>query len=89
MKKEGEMMQVSLKAARVNAGMSQKEAAKMIGVSNKTLCNWEKGVSYPSADKIRAYRGRSVTMNVYPGLDTGTYDQRFYPPDDPNSSFHS
>lgn len=46
------MMQVSLKAARVNAGMSQKEAAKMIGVSNKTLCNWEKGVSYPSADKI-------------------------------------
>lgn len=45
-------MQVSLKAARVNAGLSQKAAAKTIGVSNKTLCNWEKGVSYPSAEKI-------------------------------------
>lgn len=45
-------MRVSLKAARVNAGLSQKEAAKAIGVSNKTLGNWEKGTSYPSAEKI-------------------------------------
>ena len=45
-------MQVSLKAARVNAGLSQKAAAKTIGVSNKTLCNWENGISYPSAEKI-------------------------------------
>lgn len=45
-------MQVSLRAARVNAGFSQKAAAQAIGVSNKTLCNWENGVSFPSAEKI-------------------------------------
>lgn len=42
----------SLKAARVNAGMTQKESAKALGVSEKTVVNWEKGESYPLADKF-------------------------------------
>lgn len=46
------MTRMSLKAARVNAGMTQKIAAKEIGVSNKTLCKWEKGETMPKADKI-------------------------------------
>lgn len=45
---------VSLAAARVNAGFSQKEAAAKLGVSNKTLCQWELGTSMPRADKIDA-----------------------------------
>ena len=46
------MFKVTLEAARVNAGISQKEAANLLGISNKTLCSWENGKSYPNADKI-------------------------------------
>ena len=46
------MFKITLAAARVNAGYSQKVAAKLLRISNKTLQNWESGKSYPSADKI-------------------------------------
>ena len=46
------MPKITLKAARVNAGFTQKEAAKALGISNKTLVNWEKGVSFPKADMV-------------------------------------
>lgn len=46
------MAKISLKAARVNTGLSQKEAAALLEISNKTLSNWEKGETFPSAEKI-------------------------------------
>lgn len=46
------MLKITLEAARVNQRFTQKEAAKKLGVSNKTLFNWEKGISFPPADKI-------------------------------------
>lgn len=46
------MPKITLKAARTNAGLSQREAAKILNVSNKTLCNWEKGRTYPKQNKI-------------------------------------
>lgn len=46
------MAQMTLKAARVNAGLTQLDAAKKLDVSNKTLCSWEKGNSMPKANKI-------------------------------------
>ena len=46
------MPKISLAAARVNAGLSQKEAAKKLNVSNKTLWNWENGITTPKSDKI-------------------------------------
>lgn len=48
------MPKISLKAARVNKGLTQKEAATALGVGNKTLWMWENGVSMPKADKIDA-----------------------------------
>ena len=48
------MVQITLKAARVNAGYSQKEAAEKLGVSNYTILHWEKGVSMPKANQIMA-----------------------------------
>jgi DNA-binding XRE family transcriptional regulator len=45
-------MRVSLKAARINANLGQKEAASEIGVSPETLANWEKGKSYPNVPQI-------------------------------------
>ena len=46
------MFKITLEAARVNAGYTQKSAAKQLRVSNKTLQNWESGKTYPNADKI-------------------------------------
>ena len=48
----GCMLKISLKSARVNAGLTQKDAAAKLGVSNKTLGSWESGTSFPSANKI-------------------------------------
>lgn len=48
------MDKISLAAARVNVGLSQKEAAELLKVSNKTLWTWEKGIAFPSAQKIEA-----------------------------------
>lgn len=37
------MFTISLKAARVNAEMTQDEAAKYMGVARATIHNWENG----------------------------------------------
>lgn len=39
------MPKITLKAARVNAGLTQKEAAKRIGISYQTLSDYEKDES--------------------------------------------
>lgn len=44
----------TLKGARVNAGYSQKAAADELGISNKTLCNWENGVTVPNISYVNA-----------------------------------
>ena len=46
------MVKLTLEAWRVNAGLTQKEASKLLKVSNVTLCNWENGKSFPSPKKI-------------------------------------
>lgn len=45
-------IKITLEAARVNAGLSQKEVANILKVSNKTVGSWEIGKTYPSAEKI-------------------------------------
>lgn len=42
----------SIRAARVNAGYTQKQAAQALGVSESTVIKWEKGSSVPLADKF-------------------------------------
>lgn len=37
------MFQITLKAARVNAGLTQTDVAKAIGKSKSTVLKWEKG----------------------------------------------
>ena len=46
------MAKMSLRAARVNSGITQKEAAKKLGISNSTLGKWEKGTSFPNVKKL-------------------------------------
>lgn len=47
-----DIVKMSLEAARVNAGLLQKEAAEKLGISNKTLSKWENYESFPGADMI-------------------------------------
>ena len=51
------MPKITLKAARVNAGYTQKEVAKILNASNKTVGNWENGASFPRADQIESLCG--------------------------------
>lgn len=45
-------MSITLKAARVNRGLNQKEAAALIGISLSTLQNYESGKSFPDVPVI-------------------------------------
>ena len=55
-----ETLQISLAAARVNAGMTQEEVAKRMHVSKTTIVNWEKGKIVPGIPEMemlsRIYR---------------------------------
>lgn len=48
-----ETLQISLAAARVNAGKTQEDVAKEMKISKNTLVNWEKGVSEPTVTQGR------------------------------------
>lgn len=47
------MAKMTLRAARINAGLKQKEAADKLGVNSKTLCYWEQGRSFPNVEKVK------------------------------------
>lgn len=44
---------LSLKAVRVNAELTQEEFADILGVTKSTICNWEMGKSEPSLSELR------------------------------------
>lgn len=43
---------MALAKARISAGLSQREMARMIEKNERTVQNWEKGVSSPDSDEI-------------------------------------
>lgn len=46
-------MQITLRAARINAGYTQKKAAKLLGVTEYMLSNYERGITYPNVMVIQ------------------------------------
>lgn len=46
-------MTMTLRAARVNANLTQKEASKKVCVSPAAWSKWERGVTYPNALQIK------------------------------------
>lgn len=46
------MRKITLKAARVNAGYTQSGAAELLGVSTRTIWQWENGLSQPKPQMI-------------------------------------
>ena len=47
-------LQITLAAARVNAGMTQDEAAKALGIGRTTLIKWENGKVIPRTIQLIA-----------------------------------
>lgn len=45
---------ITLRAARVNAGLTQKQVAQSVNVCIDTVRSWEIGKSEPSASKFKA-----------------------------------
>jgi len=43
---------ITLAAARVNAGLTIRDAATRLQISDKTLSNWESGKTAPNTDKL-------------------------------------
>ena len=50
-------MSITLKAARVNAGLRQLEVASELDIDISTLIRWEKYGSYPPVDKFKKMCG--------------------------------
>ncbi len=48
-----ERIQISLAAARVNAGLTQADVAKALNVGKQTIVSWEKGRSEPKMSQSR------------------------------------
>lgn len=55
------MERMSMKAVRIDRGMTQAELAKALNVNKKTVSSWEQGKTCPKADKIDAI---CETLNV-------------------------
>lgn len=51
--------QIKLSAARINAGFTQKEVARKLQVSERTVINWEKGHIKPNAATL------NMLSNIY------------------------
>lgn len=47
-----EQIQISLAAARVNAGMTQQDVAEKMHISKQTIVNWEKGKIAPGIPQL-------------------------------------
>lgn len=63
-------MQLTLKAIRVNKGLSQEKASKLIGISVDTLGNYENGKSYPDVPVLKkiekVYETEYNKINFFP-----------------------
>jgi len=54
MQRKEDTLKITLKAARVNAGLTQKEVAEKLKISNQTVVNWEKGKNVPRMPELYA-----------------------------------
>jgi len=60
---------IKLRACRANAGLSQQELGKILGVSLTTVNNWENGVTTPNAkivEKISVISGVPLGLIFLP-----------------------
>ena len=74
------MLRISLKAARINAKIDQKTAAKSLGITAKTLQNYENGVTAipgHSLRKVARLYNFPEDLIELPNVEDGEYDDIF------------
>ena len=60
------MAKITLKAARVNAGLTQAEAAAKLGIAQSTLKNWEYGHTDPKLPQfMKLCRLYGVSCDIF------------------------
>lgn len=63
-------MSITIKAARVNQDLTQKEAAKLLNISFNTLINYELGKSLPNIEILQrmeqVYKMPYSELNFFP-----------------------
>lgn len=67
-------MAITLKSARVNKGLTQVKAAKLIGITPDTLSNYERGKSYPDVpiiQKMEQVYGVSYSELIFSPINNG------------------
>ena len=67
-------MAITLKSARVNKGLTQVKAAKLIGITPDTLSNYERGNSYPDVpiiQKMEQVYGVSYSELIFLPINNG------------------
>ncbi|GIN17478.1 transcriptional regulator [Shouchella clausii] len=72
------MIKLTLAAARVNAGLKQEQAAKLIGITPKTLGSYERGITaIPGYRLKRAAEVYGIPEDLIklPVVDDGEYDE--------------
>ena len=77
-----------IRNARKALGLTQRQLAEQIGVSNTSISNWEKGLSRPDADLIQNLCGvlRLQPNDFYGTTETPAGDGR-YPVSDEDINF--
>ncbi|MFP7199730.1 helix-turn-helix transcriptional regulator [Lysinibacillus halotolerans] len=71
------MIQISLEAARVNANLKQEVAAKKLGITAKTLSNYERGISaipghiFKKASRLYNIPEENIRLPI---VDDGEFD---------------
>ena len=67
-------MAITLKSARVNKGLTQVKAAKLIGITPDTLSNYERGKPYPDVpiiQKMEQVYGVSYSELIFLPINNG------------------
>lgn len=75
------VFQISLAAARVNAGLKQMEAAKELGITEKTLGGYERGqAAIPGHVLQKAARLYDIPSDLIrlPNVNDGKHDDEFF-----------
>lgn len=50
---DNKLIKLTLKAARVNRNLTQEQAAMKLGITEKTLFNYEQGLTFPNNEIIK------------------------------------
>jgi transcriptional regulator with XRE-family HTH domain len=75
------VFQISLAAARVNAGLKQVEAAKELGITEKTLGGYERGqTAIPGHVLQKAAKLYDIPSDLIrlPNVNDGKHDDEFF-----------